>query len=174
METASGRAFVPNLPTEEVFTTPDPRRARGVVRSTRPLVIDAAVVADLELRFDGGRVTHVDASSGGEVVRTMIEKDDGAGRLGEVALVDRTSRVGQLDLILHTTLFDENATCHIALGQGLSAGLAGGAASTGSQGANASSIHLDVMIGGPAVDVDGLERSGSAVPLLRGDEWQLG
>jgi len=168
-ETARGGTFVPNLPTEEVFTTPDPRRTAGTVRCTRPLILDAVTVTDLELRFEGGRVTHVDASSGADVIRAMIARDEGASRLGELALVDRTSRVGQLDLIFHTTLFDENAACHIALGHGLSAGLAPGAV-----GANASSIHTDVMIGGSDVEVDGLLRDGSAVPLLRGNAWQLG
>ena len=168
-EIARGGTFVPNLPTEEVFTTPDPRRTQGTVRCTRPLIIGAVTVTDLELRFDGGCVTHVSGSSGADVIRAMIVRDEGAGRLGEVALVDRTSRVGQLHLVFHTTLFDENATCHIALGHGLAAGLAPAAG-----GANASSIHTDVMIGGPDVEVDGLLKDGTAVPLLRRNAWQLG
>ena len=118
-ETAWGRSYVPNLPTEEVFTTPDPRRTEGTVRSTRPLVVGAVTIRDLALRFQAGHATEVHASSGEDVVRAMIATDAGAARLGEVALVDGTSRVGRLGITFRSTLLDENATCHIALGQGL-------------------------------------------------------
>jgi len=176
-ETASGRTYVPNLPTEEVFTTPDPRRTEGTVRSTRPLVVGAVTVRDLELRFHGGRVTEVRASSGEDVIRAMIGADGGAARLGEVALVDGTSRVGRLGITFRSTLLDENATCHIALGHGLAVGVQGGAGRDGDQlrelGVNISSVHTDFMVGGPEVEVDGLDKGGGAEPLLRNDEWQL-
>ncbi|HKA51979.1 MAG TPA: aminopeptidase, partial [Candidatus Dormibacteraeota bacterium] len=176
-ETASGRAYVPNLPTEEVFTTPDPRRTEGTVRSTRPLVVGAVTVRDLELRFQRGRITEMRASSGADVIRAMIAADEGAARLGEVALVDGTSRVGRLGITFRSTLLDENATCHIALGHGLALGVQGGAGRDGDQlrelGVNISSVHTDFMVGGPEVEVDGLDEGGGAEPLLRNDEWQL-
>lgn len=176
-ETAWGRSYVPNLPTEEVFTTPDPRRTEGTVRSTRPLVVGAVTVRDLALRFESGQVKEVRASSGEDVVRAMIAADAGAARLGEVALVDGTSRVGRLGITFRSTLLDENATCHIALGHGLAIGVEGGAGRDAEElrelGVNISSVHTDFMVGGPEVEVDGLGEGGARVPLLRNDEWQL-
>jgi aminopeptidase len=176
--TAWGQRHVPNLPTEEVFTTPDARRADGVVRSTRPLVVGGVTVRDLEIAFRDGRVTRVDAATGAEVVRGLVATDEGAARLGEVALVDGTSRVGRLGMTFGATLLDENATCHLALGGGFTFAVAGvdglGPEETRRLGVNVSSTHVDYMVGGPEVDVDGVEPGGAAVPLLRGDEWQLG
>jgi aminopeptidase len=176
-ETARGLSYVPNLPTEEVFTTPDPRRTAGTVRSTRPLVVGAVTVRDLTVRFEAGQVTEVRASSGEDVVRAMIATDAGAARLGEVALVDGTSRVGRLGITFRSTLLDENATCHIALGHGLAVGVEGGVGRDPEElrklGVNISSVHTDFMVGGPEVEVDGLGQGGGAVPLLRNDEWQL-
>lgn len=176
-ETARGLSYVPNLPTEEVFTTPDPRGTEGTVRSTRPLVVGAVTVRDLTVRFEAGQVTEVRASSGEDVVRAMIATDAGAARLGEVALVDGTSRVGRLGITFRSTLLDENATCHIALGHGLAVGVEGGVGRDPEElrklGVNISSVHTDFMVGGPEVEVDGLGQGGGAVPLLRNDEWQL-
>jgi aminopeptidase len=176
-ETDWGQKHIPNLPTEETFTTPDLRRADGVVRSTKPLQHLGLDVRDLTLRVSDGRVTEVRASAGEEGIRKVLATDEGACRFGEVALVDGTSRVGQLGVTFRNTLLDENAACHLALGQGLVSAV------TGAQGAdqarlrelglNTSALHLDFMVGGPEVDVDGLEAGGTAVPLLRGNVWQL-
>jgi aminopeptidase len=168
---------VANMPTEEVYTAPDSRRCEGVVRSTRPLVIGGTVVRDLEIRFEDGRAVEVRASSGEEMMRTHVASDEGAARLGEVALVDGTSRVGQTGLTFFDTLLDENATCHIALGGGITQSVDGSAdwspEERAERGVNHSSIHTDFMIGGPEVDVDGVTADGEEVPLLRDDVWLL-
>jgi aminopeptidase len=176
-ETEFGRRHVPNMPTEEVFTTPDWRRTEGTVRSTIPLALPGNIIRDLELRFAGGRVVDVNASTGEEYVRAQIAADEGAGQLGEVALVDGTSRVGQIGHIFFNTLFDENATCHIAYGRGIAYCVEGAndldEAAQQEAGVNQSTVHTDFMIGGPEVDVDGVTESGETVPLIRNDEWQL-
>jgi aminopeptidase len=167
--TAWGQEHRPNLPTEEVFTTPDSRRAEGVVRSTRPLYFAGTAINDLTLRVVDGRVTEVHASAGEDTMRQVVAADEGGARFGEVALVDGTSRVGQLGITFRNTLLDENATCHLALGRGLDFAIEG----DDRTGVNTSGTHLDFMVGGPEVDVDGLLADGTAVPLLRGDVWQL-
>ena len=175
--TVDGIEFVANMPTEEVFTAPDARRTEGVVRSTRPLVIGGTVVRDLEIRFEGGRATTIDASVGAEVMRAHVKADDGAVCLGEVALVDGDSRVGRTGLTFYDTLFDENATCHIALGAAITQALPGSEQRPPDErmamGLNHSSIHTDFMIGGPEVEVDAVTREGEVVPLLRNDKWRL-
>ena len=176
-ETVFGRRHVPNVPTEEVFTTPDWRRTEGTVRSTMPLALPGNIIRDLEVRFENGRVVDVKASTGEEYVRTQIAADEGAARLGEVALVDGTSRVGQIGHIFFNTLFDENATCHIAYGRGIAYCVDGSSeldeAAQLEAGVNQSTVHTDFMIGGPEVDVDGVTESGEIVPLIHNDEWQL-
>jgi aminopeptidase len=176
-ETVWGQKFVPNLPTEEVFATPDRLRAEGVVRSTRPLSLEGTIARDLELRFEGGRIADVSASNGAEAVRAQTRLDENACRLGEVSIVDSSSRVGDLDTIFFNTLFDENAACHIAYGRGYPAGIEGGLELSPEElvqrGVNASVIHTDLMIGGPEVDVDGLTKDGEAVPILRENTWVL-
>jgi len=168
--TADGRSHIPNMPTEEVFTAPDARRTEGTVRSTRPLALRGQIVRGLELRFEAGRCVDVRAETGADVVREELASDEGAAYLGELALVDGSSRVGQTGLTFFDTLFDENATCHIAYGAGLTAGLDG---DPPAEGFSTSSIHTDFMVGGPEVAVDGLTRDGRTVPLLRDDVWQL-
>ncbi len=169
-ETADGIEHQPNIPTEEVFTTPDPGRVEGVVRSTKPLFTSGTTVTGLEIRFEGGRAVHVDAEQGAEVVRGMIAADEGAARLGEVALVDREGRIGPLGTVFFDTLLDENAASHVALGHGYVAGVADAA---DVERANKSVIHTDFMIGSNDVSVTGFLSNGDAVPLLRDGTWQI-
>jgi aminopeptidase len=166
-----GLVHLPNLPSEEIFSTPDPQRTEGVVRSTKPLVLfDGTIVRDLVVRFEGGRAVQIDASDGQAAIRGMAARDDGAARLGEVALVDREGRIGALDHVFYDTLLDENATSHIAIGHGFTFALADEADHPC---ANESAIHLDFMIGGDDVDVDGVHADGTRVPVLRGGAWQI-
>ena len=168
--TVDGRPYVANMPTEEVFTTPDARRAEGVVAQTKPLALAGDVVEDLQVTFEGGRIVDVQAKRGGDVIRAQLQADENAARLGEVALVDGTSRVGRSGLVYFDTLYDENATCHIAYGAAVTHGHEGDEPDAG---INVSTVHTDFMIGGPEVDVDGVTRDGRIVPLLRDDVWQL-
>jgi len=175
--TSDGIEHIPNLPTEEVFTSPDWRRTEGIVRSTMPLSVTGAVVRDLELRFEAGRAVHVSASAGADIIRHQLATDEQASFLGEVALVDGESAVKKTGLVFQNTLFDENATCHIAYGNGLPMAVEGADGLTPDEqramGVNVSGIHTDFMIGGANVDVDGLDAHGNATPILRNDVWVL-
>ena len=170
-ETAYGQSHVPNLPTEEVFTSPDRRRADGTLRSTRPLQVGGTLVTDLELVFRDGKIVKVDATHGADVIRGQLAMDTGAVRLGELSLVDGSSEVGKLGLIFYNTLFDENATCHCAFGAGFAFCVDDPA--DREAGLNSSSAHTDFMVGGPDVEIDGLERGGTWVPILREDQFQI-
>ncbi|NRQ39560.1 aminopeptidase [Nonomuraea sp. NN258] len=178
LESVKGHEFQANLPTEEVFTTPDYRRVEGTVRATRPLALNGSLIRDLELTFTGGVVTEVRATSGADVVRTNQAIDAGAARLGELALVDGTSPVGRSGVTYLETLLDENATCHLAWGAGLPPGVPAHlrslpAGEWDAAGVNASMVHIDFMVGGPDVTVTGTCRDGRVVELLRDDEWRL-
>jgi aminopeptidase len=177
LDTSQGIDHVANMPTEEVFTTPDAQRTDGTVRSTLPLQLQGTIVRDLEVRFADGRVTEIRASSGEEVMRTHAATDDGAARLGEVALVDGHSRVGQTGLVFYDTLFDENASSHIALGASIVQALAWAGELSPEErharGVNHSSIHTDFMIGSNELEVDGVTADGTAVPILRNGDWLL-
>jgi aminopeptidase len=169
-ETADGIVHRPNLPTEEVFTTPDPERVEGVVTSTKPLFTSGTTVTGLKVRFVAGRAVQIDAEQGAEVIRGMIAADEGAARLGEVALVDREGRIGPLGTVFFDTLLDENAASHIALGHGYVAGVADEA---DVERTNTSVIHTDFMIGSNDVAVTGFLANGDSVPLLRDGRWQI-
>jgi aminopeptidase len=169
-ETIDGIEHMPNLPTEEVFTTPDPQRVDGTVRSTKPLYTAGKIIRGLEVRFEGGRAVQIDAEENADVLRAIAERDEGAARLGEVALVDREGRIGPLDTVFFDTLLDENAASHIALG---SAYLFTVGDEADHPRANESAIHVDFMIGGDDVDVTGITADGDEVPVLRDGSWQI-
>ena len=169
-ETVDGIVHLANLPTEEVYATPDPQRADGRVRSTKPLVLpDGTIIRGLAITFEGGRAVEIDAERGAGVMRGRAAFDDGAARLGEVALVDREGRIGRLGTVFYDTLLDENAASHIALGDGFDQGLSDGDRAR----RNRSSIHIDFMIGGDDVAVTGITRDGHRVPVLRDGSWQI-
>jgi aminopeptidase len=169
LTTAWGLRHQPNLPTEEVFTTPDPERVDGVVRATKPRELNGTIVRDLEVRFEGGRVTSIEAAENGAVLEAYAERDEGAGRLGELALVDGEGRIGSLETVFYDTLLDENAASHIALGQGFDWAVG----EEDRDRINRSEIHVDFMIGSPEVDVTGVTASGERVPVLRNGAWQI-
>jgi aminopeptidase len=172
-----GIEYVPNMPTEEVFTAPDARRVDGTVRATYPLQIQGTIVRGLEVRFENGRAVDVRAEHGEQLMRTHVTTDEGAARLGEVALVDGSSRVGKSGIVFYDTLFDENAASHIALGMAVLQGVDGSSELSPDErqarGVNHSSIHTDFMIGSNELDVSGVDAHGHETPILRGGDWVL-
>ena len=178
-KTNLGLRYVPNLPTEEVYTSPDRRRADGVVRTTRPVALTSgAIVRDLELVFRDGEIVQATAADGEADIHAELDAYEGARHLGEIALVDHRSRVGELDTLFYNLLLDENAACHIAYGasilgvfEDLPEGLSDD--ELRGMGVNRAHVHTDLMIGSDEVEVDGLHAGGEAVPLLRGGTWQL-
>jgi aminopeptidase len=165
----------PNIPTEEVFTTPHSQRVSGRVRSTKPLAHQGTLIDNIEVRFEGGRIVEAKASRGEAVLLKLLDTDEGSRRLGEVALVPHSSPISASGLLFFNTLFDENAACHIALGQCYSKCFVDGATLTQeqikAQGGNQSLIHVDWMIGSADLDIDGVHTDGSTVPVFRKGEW---
>ena len=175
--TAQGVAYLPNIPTEEVFTSPDRRVADGVMTLTRPLVMRGGGIVDgLQVTFADGRIVDVTAASGGDLVHNQLATDDGARSLGEVSLVDSESRIARANLVFHDTLFDENAACHVAWGQSFPFAIAGGTAMSMDEryalGLNRSAIHTDVVIGGTGITVTGTGPGGT-VDIIKDDRWVL-
>ena len=165
----------PNIPTEEVFTTPHALKVEGHVSSTKPLSHQGTLIDDIQVRFEGGRIVEAKASKGEAVLNKVLDTDDGARRLGEVALVPHSSPISASGVLFYNTLFDENASCHIALGQCYSKCFLDGASLSQdqikAQGGNSSLIHIDWMIGSDKVDIDGVRADGSKVPVMRRGEW---
>jgi len=165
----------PNIPTEEVFTTPHALRVDGHVSSTKPLSHGGTLIDNIQVKFEAGRIVEAKASRGEEVLNKVLDTDEGARRLGEVALVPHSSPISASGILFYNTLFDENASCHIALGQCYSKCFLDGASLTQeqikAQGGNSSLIHIDWMIGSDKVDIDGLKPDGTRVPVMRGGEW---
>ena len=170
--TTFGVSHIANMPTEEVYTSPDCRRAEGRIRSTRPLQLQGTIVQDLAFVFHDGHIVDVRASTGADVIRAELETDANAGRLGEVSLVDGSSAVGQLGITFYDTLFDENATCHIAYGGGFSYCVKDEA--DRAAGLNTSAVHTDFMVGGPEVQIEGKEPGGAWIPIIRDNEFRIG
>jgi len=165
----------PNIPTEEVFTTPHALRVEGHVSSTKPLSHQGTLIDNIQVRFEGGRIVEAKATKGEEVLKKVLDTDEGARRLGEVALVPHSSPISASGVLFYNTLFDENASCHIALGQCYSKCFLDGASLSQeqikAQGGNSSLIHIDWMIGSGEVDIDGVRPDGAKVPVMRKGEW---
>jgi aminopeptidase len=168
--TVDGLRHFPNIPSEEMFTTPDPARADGHVTATRPLEVYGAMMDGIRVEFADGRAVRIDADRGADTLRAIAAKDEGSSRLGELALVDGEGRIGPLGTTFYETLLDENAASHIALGNGYDLGVEAGEDKAR---VNQSSVHVDFMIGSTELEVDGLTAGGEAVPLLRGGAWQV-
>ncbi|OKP80887.1 aminopeptidase [Ensifer adhaerens] len=174
-EAKNGVTCNPNIPTEEVFTTPHALRVEGHVSSTKPLSHQGTLIDNIQVRFEGGRIVEAKASLGEEVLNKVLDTDEGARRLGEVALVPHSSPISASGVLFYNTLFDENASCHIALGQCYSGCFIDDTKLTPeqirAQGGNSSLIHIDWMIGSGQVDIDGVRADGSRVPVMRKGEW---
>lgn len=174
-QSKNGITCNPNIPTEEVFTTPHALRVDGHVRSTKPLAHQGTLIENIEMRFEGGRAVEAKATRGGAVLNKLLDTDGGARRLGEVALVPHSSPISKSGLLFFNTLFDENAACHIAMGQCYADCFVGGKSLSpeqiAAQGGNKSLIHIDWMIGSGAIDIDGVHKDGGRVPVMRGGEW---
>lgn len=171
----NGILFAPNIPTEEVFTMPHKDRVDGVVRSSRPLSYGGTLIEDFSIRFDRGRAVEVNAATGQAVLRELVSTDEGAARLGEVALVPHSSPVSRSGLLFYNTLFDENAASHLAFGAAYKFTMTDGESMPDERfvdaGGNRSAIHVDFMIGSAELDIDGVAADGSSEPLMRKGEW---
>ncbi|GAY77370.1 aminopeptidase [Sporolactobacillus inulinus] len=172
---SAGTTFVPNIPTEEVYTLPLKSGVNGTVMATRPLVYGGKLIENLSLTFKEGRIISVNAKEGEELLNHLIDTDEGAHYLGEVALVPNDSPISQSGLVFYTTLYDENASCHLAIGKAYPTCLDGGtkmsAEELAAHGANTSLIHVDFMIGSDQLDIDGENQEGEWEPVFRNGEW---
>jgi aminopeptidase len=168
--TVDGRRHSPNLPTEELFTSPDPERVDGHVTATMPLELSGSIIDGIRVEFSGGRAVKIDADRGADALRSVAARDDGASRLGEIALVDGEGRIGPLETIFYDTLIDENAASHIAIGNAYDHPVDD---PEDKARINQSRIHVDFMIGSPALAVDGISGNGETVPVLREGSWQI-
>lgn len=173
LDTLGGVGFIPNLPTEEVFTMPHRERIDGVVSSSKPLSYAGVMIEDFSLTFKGGKAVEAHARSGEEALRKLIATDEGAASLGEAALVPNSSPISASGILFYNTLFDENAACHLALGNGFAFCLQGETTPEAytARGGNTSLIHVDFMIGSGQMDIDGLTAAGQAEPVMRQGEW---
>jgi len=171
----NGIAFTANMPTEEVFTLPDRNRADGVIKSTYPLSYGGTLIDDFQVTFEKGRITKVSAQKGESVLQKLVDTDEGSHRLGEVALVTASSPIAQRGHLFYNTLYDENASCHIAIGRAYRFTLTGGTELTDEEftaaGGNVSLNHVDFMIGSPTMDIDGIKQDGAREPVMRKGEW---
>ncbi len=171
----NGIAFTANMPTEEVFTLPDRNRADGVISATFPLSYSGTLIEDFQVTFENGRIIKVTAKKGEAALQKLVDTDEGSQRLGEVALVPASSPIGQRGHLFYNTLFDENASCHIAIGRAYRFTLTGGTELNDeefiSAGGNVSLNHVDFMIGSPQMDIDGIRKDGSREPVMRSGEW---
>ena len=171
----NGIAFTANMPTEEVFTLPDRNRADGVVSSTFPLSYGGTLIEDFQVTFENGRIVKVNAKKGEAALQKLVDTDEGSHRLGEVALVPASSPIAKRGHLFYSTLFDENASCHIAIGRAYRFTLTGGEELNDEEfiaaGGNVSLNHVDFMIGSPKMDIDGVHKDGTHEPVMRQGEW---
>lgn len=174
-QSKNGITCNPNIPTEEVFTTPHALRVDGHATSTKPLAHQGTLIENIQVTFKDGAITEARATRGGEVLNKVIDTDEGARRLGEVALVPNSSPISRSGLLFYNTLFDENAACHIALGQCYADCFINGKSLSpdeiAARGGNRSLIHIDWMIGSGEIDIDGVHADGTREPVMRGGEW---
>jgi len=175
MPAENGIDFTANMPTEEIFTLPDRTRAEGTVAATFPLSDGGSLIEDFSVTFENGRIVKVNAKKNEAILQKLVETDEGSTRLGEVALVPASSPIAQRGHLFYNTLFDENASCHLAIGRAYRFTLAGGEELNDEEfmsvGGNVSLNHVDFMIGSPQMDIDGIKEDGTHEPVMRQGEW---
>lgn len=172
-----GEKFIANMPTEEVFTAPDYRRADGVIKSSKPLSYNGVLINNMTFTFKDGQIVDVDAEEGLETLRKLVEENEGARSLGEVALVPHSSPISQSNITFYNTLFDENASNHLAIGSAYATSVQGGAQMTQDElqeaGLNRSTVHVDFMVGNAEMNIDGILADGTRIPIFRSGEWAI-
>lgn len=172
-----GEEFIANMPTEEVFTAPDTRRIEGVVRSTKPLSYAGTLIHNMEVHFKDGKIVDIKADTGEEIMRKLVFENEGATGLGEVALVPDPSPISQSGITFFNTLFDENASNHLAIGSAYPTTVEGGTKMSKEElmenGINVSTVHVDFMIGSSEMDIDGILPDGTVVPVFRKGDWAI-